>query len=465
MPPDKDLKSPSLLRRLHFAAQGMAATPRFRELGKNAGTLLSGNIAAALIGLATFSLTARSLEPDAFGVLVLAVTYGTIVDAFVKFQSWQALIRFGATAQQRRDTAELGGLFKLGLLLDCSTAAAGAAIGFVLAPTVGRMLGISPADSHLLAIFSLSLVFNWSGVPTAALRLYGRFSLAATHQMIAAAIRLLCVLIAVVCGADLFWLVVVWASSTAAGNLLLFLFGIRVLAVNGLAGWWKQGLGNWREPLKFASWTNLTSTLDLPARHLDVMFVGALAPVEFVGVYKLIKEVRHAVVRLVDPVYQAIFPQFASQIASGKLQEAVRDAFKVGVVLACVLLPVVVLAAITSPWWLAALLGWDPRGSVLAANVYLSALPFVAMMIPIHPLVVAMGYARLNTVIVLVTNLLYCGISIGLGILCGITGIASAYIIHVLIIGAWKCSVVLKRSSSARSIDSQKILSADSGTA
>ena len=46
----------------------------FKQLFKNAGTLLSGNMVAWILGLITFAITARILGPTQFGILVLITT-------------------------------------------------------------------------------------------------------------------------------------------------------------------------------------------------------------------------------------------------------------------------------------------------------------------------------------------------------------------------------------------------------
>ncbi len=75
----------------------------FRLLFKNAGTLLSGNMIAWILGLITFAITARILGPTQFGIFVLITTYVTIVDKILNFQSWQALIKYGAEVLEKKN--------------------------------------------------------------------------------------------------------------------------------------------------------------------------------------------------------------------------------------------------------------------------------------------------------------------------------------------------------------------------
>ena len=72
-----------------------------RRLARNAGTLIIGNVMQSSLGLISLAVTARVLGPADFGKLVIAVAYGSIVTQLIGFQSWQAVIRYGAAAPRK----------------------------------------------------------------------------------------------------------------------------------------------------------------------------------------------------------------------------------------------------------------------------------------------------------------------------------------------------------------------------
>jgi O-antigen/teichoic acid export membrane protein len=421
------------------------ADPRLRDLARNSGRLLSGNALSAILALISISLTARTLGSEQFGILILVSTYALLIDGIFNFQSWQALIKFGSEALSAGDTVQLKGLIKLGAILDCSTAVGGTVVAIALAPVAVSLLGLRDDAVSMMMVYSATILANVSGVPLATLRLFGRFSLSAAQQVGAALIRLLGVVAAVVLQLDLWGFVLIWAATQVLGNLLLILVGARVLQQNGISGWWKEPSVQWRKPFRFAVWTNITGTLDLPVKQFDVVLVGALTSLEAVSVYKLIKQVGQVIVRLLDPIYQSIFPLFASQVASGESRQAAHNAIKVGALLATLFVPILIVAGLTSRWWLVLLLGEYHEGSAWAARVYLVGLAVVALMMPVHPLLIAMGYARLTALITLTANVAYLVAAVLLGLHFGLIGIAGAYLVNVGIVATWKSAIVLRR--------------------
>src|SRR5437870_2394298 len=72
---------------------------------KNAGLLLGGRATTGVLNLAILAISAHALGAEQFGLVVLVQTYALTVQAVATFQSWQAVIRYGALALERRDTA------------------------------------------------------------------------------------------------------------------------------------------------------------------------------------------------------------------------------------------------------------------------------------------------------------------------------------------------------------------------
>lgn len=62
------------------------------------------------------------------------------------------------------------------------------------------------------------------------------------------------------------------------------------------------------------------------SRQLDTVILGA----EIVGIYKIAKEVANLIAKLTDPVYQAIYPEFAKLLANGKKLEAIKISLYAG---------------------------------------------------------------------------------------------------------------------------------------
>ena len=93
------------MQRLFHTVRHWFADGVFRRIFKNAGLLLTGRATNGLLGLATLSLSARGLGLEQFGVFVLLQTYVQVIMALATFQSWQAVIRYGAICIENKNAA------------------------------------------------------------------------------------------------------------------------------------------------------------------------------------------------------------------------------------------------------------------------------------------------------------------------------------------------------------------------
>lgn len=287
----------------------------FRRLFKNAGILFSGNAVTALLGLAAVTLTARALGPEQFGILVLIQTYVLIVASLVSFQSWQALIKFGAEALEGKREEDFKTLIKFGTLLDAGSAVLGTAIAIAAVYWVSLWQGWGPEIVRMASLYSLVILFYLVGTPTAVLRLFDRFKLFAVQQVSASILKVAGVVAVLLAGGSLIHFLLVWMISESFSYLLLLALGWRELHRQGYTGVMKSPMagitqkhpGLWR----FVWVTNLTGSVKLAGRELDVMLVGAFMGAESTGIYKIAKYFAKILAQVTDPLDQSIYPDLA----------------------------------------------------------------------------------------------------------------------------------------------------------
>ena len=296
----------------------------FRLLFKNAGTLLSGNMIAWILGLITFAITARILGPTQFGIFVLITTYVTIVDKILNFQSWQALIKYGAEVLEKKNNDSFKSIVKFCTLLDVATAVLGTIVSIMAASWVGQWLSWESETVLMAAIYSFVILFNISGTPTGVLRLFNRFRLFAVQNIVTATIKFVGILIIYFTGASLWFVLILWMITTILGQLLLFGLGWRELHKRGfertsmapIRDISTQHPGIW----EFVLTTNLNSSIRLGSRELDTMLVGGFVGVEGAGLYKIAKQIAAIPAMLSDPLYQVIYPDLSRLWARGEIK-------------------------------------------------------------------------------------------------------------------------------------------------
>lgn len=302
------------------------------------GHLAGGNYAVAVLSFLAIAVSARTLSPTEYGILALTISFARAVERFVSFQSWQALIRFGAGLRSADDRGSLKVLMKFGLMLDLLGAIAAWLVAVVCAGVAGHLIGWSGATAQLVLVYASVLLFNINGLPTAVLRLAGRFAVINAGQAIGAALRLVLCIVAAVVHADLMVFGLIWMSTQILASLLLLGITLRQLRMDGLGGWLKAPLagvgqrfpGIW----SFAFSANLSLTLRSSANQLDMLWVGAFAGPAAAGLYHIAKQVARMVQQMGAQVLAVVYPDVARLWAEGSVGAFRRAVLQVELLLA-----------------------------------------------------------------------------------------------------------------------------------
>lgn len=300
--------------------------------------LLVGNYSGALIALLAVALTARALGPTLYGMLALTIAFTRAIERIVSFQSWQPIIKYAAALDSPNRGDEFRTLIKFGLLLDIGAAFAGWLIAVLAAVLGGSWLGWDQQTIHLVLVYSTVLLFNITGVPTAILRLSGRFRTVAYGQVLGAIVRLILCAIAVRTGAGLLDFAFIWMGTQILSALVFLATSLRQLRRQGISGIIRAPLkgvtskfpGLWN----FAITANLSLTLRSSAFQLDVLLVGALAGATAAGLYHIVKQVGRLVLQVGQQVQAVIYPDVAKLWAVQQLPEFRRAIIQVEVILA-----------------------------------------------------------------------------------------------------------------------------------
>lgn len=302
------------------------------------GHLLAGNYLAALLSLLAVTITARSLGSFNYGMLALTITYTRAIERFISFQSWQPVIKYGASLAGREDHPALRALLKFGLLLDIAACTTAWFVGIMLALLAGALFGWDERTIHLVILYCTVLLFNLNGLPTATLRLAGRFRLVAYGQVLSATARVLLCTLAASMGGDLILFATIWMATQILGSLIFLLTGFRELRRQGvrrilrapLRGITLRFPGLW----SFAWSANLSLTLRSSIYQLDVLLVGALAGPVSAGLYHMAKQIGRLAQQAGVQVQAVVYPDVARLWARQAIAEFRRAIFQTEAMLA-----------------------------------------------------------------------------------------------------------------------------------
>lgn len=307
----------------------------FGRIFANAGMLLGGRSVNAVISLGYMALAARALGVAEFGVLVLINTFAQFVGDVVRFQSWQAVLQFGAAplAEGRREDFQR--VVRFGLVLDLISAVVGVAVGVVGSLVFGPALGLPEHMRGEAALYALTIATLAPACQVGLLRLFDRFALLSMQQAISSAVRLVGGAVGFAIDAPVGFFLITWGAGSVAAFLYVAVLAWRELGRRGMlsnfpwSGPLTAGMpGAWR----FAWATNASSTLDVAFTHVATLTVGAVVGATDAGLWRVARQIADALAKPARLLIPALYPELAKARAAGTEATMHRLAIRIGVI-------------------------------------------------------------------------------------------------------------------------------------
>jgi O-antigen/teichoic acid export membrane protein len=419
--------------------------PNLKRLYRNAAIIFSGNIVSAFFSFIALTLTARALGIEAFGTFALVTAFIALMDRFSSFQSWQAIIHYGA---HHKDLSALSQLFAFGFMLDLAGSFLGGIITLVLGYFVPQWFGITESQYSLVVIASMVLFFNWVSTPTAIMRKYNKFFIQAIYQKLTGGLNLLGVGILWLCGeGQILHYVIVWAVSQVIAKIYFIYKSYQELKNQGtftfelnLPKVKSQNPGLW----KFVWTTNLDGVVRV-GRDTDIFIVNLILGPSAVALYKISREITKVATKLTGPFYQAIYPDLSHLSAEKSYKEFTRLMKQSSLTLGGIVLLGWVIFMISGKWLILTFLGAQFLDSFPVALWTMGATVVWALSQPLAPAMIALGRPGDTFLIHLLTTLLYCILVYFLTSVIGIEGAGIALFIFYVI---WSLMMLIKLKSN-----------------
>lgn len=407
------------------------------RLFKNAAVLLTGNAGASVLGLVSLVITARTLGPSVFGALSLILTFVAVAGKLADFQSWQAIIKYASSALENNDKNNVFALLKIGFALDIAAAAVGAALSAAIVPVLGRWFGWTPEQSIMAAGYSATILFNMTGAPIATLRMFGLFRLHSTILIISSVLKLIAVSVGAAAGVGLKGYLIIYAFSDISLKLLLLLAALHELRARGYFALSSSSAlstfmsfpGLWR----FLVTTNLSSSFRVVSKEVDILVVGGVLGGSAVGVYKVAKQVPSAMAMLIDPLYQAIYPELSRLVGRSELTSVRKLVEKASSLVALVGVAMWVALSFVSESLLALLFGSEYVSASVVMLWYSMGVVVSIVGFPLQPIMLALGRPGVSLYVHVISTTLYAGIMVLLVTLYGLEGAGLSYLAYCLL--------------------------------
>jgi O-antigen/teichoic acid export membrane protein len=382
----------------------------------------------------SFVLAARELGPQLFGTLALVRSYVALVNYLVNFQSWQAVVKYGADAISGKEPRAFESLVKFGLIVDAAAAVGGALAAAAGTLLLGEWLGWDDSTRRLAQLYSISIAVNVRGTPTAVLRLCERFRTFGVINATASALVLAGVLAASMFSPTLESFLLCWLGGEILGSLLLVGAAAQTLRATGRGGWVRarafdalhQFSGIWR----FLVITNLQSSVKQAVSEGDVLVVGGVLGPSAAGGFKVAKQFASVAGKLLDPMEQVMYPQLARLAAQRKFDSFRRLIWRAGLIGAGISMLLCVAFSVASSSIVAYTVGSAYRGIELIILLYLLAVVLMHAATPLRRSLLALGRPGLWLTISIASGLVYLILIVALVWRLGLTGAPLAFGIY-----------------------------------
>lgn len=323
----------------------------FRRLGRNVGWLLGGRGFAGVASVTYLGIAARALGPERFGGFTLILTFGQLIANLVQFQSWQAVIRYGAVHVADKRFDKLSRLIGFIASLDWASALVGVVIAVLGVHVAGPFFGWSPDGEQRAALFATVLLISSSATPTGLLRLFDRFDLLTLTEAVGPLVRLIGAIAVWYSGGGIVAFLSVWAlaavaQTVAAWTAVLATHLARLtIGRSAFAGALAENPRLWR----FMVQTNLSSSLSMFWFQTGTLAVGAVAGPAAAGGFRIADRLAKAGAKPVETLTRALYPEMARLVASDDRATLLRVFVRVSWIAASLALVLVIIAGIGGP--------------------------------------------------------------------------------------------------------------------
>jgi O-antigen/teichoic acid export membrane protein len=297
--------------------RGSGAKAAWRNVLGNASVILSERIAFGVVSIAAAAVAMRAVGFEAFGAVVLVHAYARLFGDMLRFQSWQAVLRYGAPALADGQTQDLRRLLGLTLRIDLIALTGSITAAILFSGFAASIFNWPEATARWAPFYALAIPFMSTDTPTGVLRLLDRFGILAVRHAMNASIRL--------AGAALVWMLEIEGQSGAAALIAVWFLA------SVLSGGWMiamallmlrrrnllpQMRGNWSEMRAgfhgfwgFVLATNASTTIVTAVANATTLVVGGVLGASAAGLFGVVRQFADSFgkpAKLLGPV---IFPE------------------------------------------------------------------------------------------------------------------------------------------------------------
>lgn len=282
----------------------------------NFGWLLGGKGFGAISSLIYLGILSRSLGVKDFGHFALIFGMSQAFGMLAGFQTWQAIVKFGAPHLARDDHAAFARLSIFGGIVDLAGSLAGCAVVTAIILTFSEALKLNPAYDKMALVFICAMLLVRVSAPYGIIRALNRFELSVWVGAITPTGRLLAA-------------IGIWLTGPSVGRFLLAWAVVELITFLSMwftawrlsAGWFQLGhLREWRKAVEenpaisnFLWVTYWNTSLQAVVQQGPLLAVGYLFGTSAAGIYRIADQLAKGLGKFAVMISDAVYPEVNRQ--------------------------------------------------------------------------------------------------------------------------------------------------------
>jgi len=384
-----------------------------KKLFKNASWLFGGKSASGIFTAIQTVIVARMLGVTDYGLLTLVIAYISVLNMFFDLKVWETATKYIGTYLERGETDKTLSMIKLSYFLDIGSGIIAFFIAILSAKLISTYIIHTPEAYVLIWIFSVSLFIDTANSTSdAILRVFDRFKSIAFINSFQKLFRLLVVVGLLFAGIGIKGVLYGFILASFVGFAIRMWFVLKTLYENDLKGWFSADLGIIRSEWKGIAWflgnTSFIATLKTGnERYLGVMILGYFAGKDAVAYYKIASTVASTMNKVVDPLYEAIYPELVKFTSSNAIKDFKKMILTTTKSLLLIIAPITVIIILFAEPIIRIIFGNEYLPATNALRILAIAVLIVRFTFWINPALLAMARPGLRTVLEVIATSAY----------------------------------------------------------
>lgn len=379
----------------------------------NASWLFGGRtIAGVFSGIQTI-IVARILGVDNYGMLALIIAYVEIINNLFDFRVWETATKYIGTFWSHGEREKTLSMIKFSYLIDISSGFLAFIVAILTAKIASSYVIHSPHAYALIWIYSLSLLIDTANSTSdAILRVFNRFKRIAFISSFLSLFRLILVAILLYIGMGINGVLISFIVASFLGFSIRMFIVSKTLGENQLTGWWWSDLNMIKEHWKGIAWflgnTSLAGTLKMASdNYLGVLVLGYFSGKEGAAYYKIAKTFVKLIRNIMDPLYEAIYPELVRIVSSNTLKDFKKLLRYSTKTLMKITIPIAIIILIFSGTIITLIFGKEYLPASNTLRVITLAILLTQLTFWINPALLAFGRPGLRTLVNIISTATY----------------------------------------------------------